>query len=119
MLSVDIRLHSRNLSQVVQVGAASANTARRHSLQSVSTNRAHVSHSIQSVQVSSMEAGAALGGLILPLADVPNTFLAGGVLTVGACAVLLSGWLQRMPRSPPSRTGVNGRLVRSGPSSSA
>lgn len=34
-----------------------------------------------------MAPGAALGGLILPLADVPNTFLAGGLLmlTVGAC----------------------------------
>ncbi|MDQ0990086.1 putative MFS family arabinose efflux permease [Streptomyces sp. V3I7] len=34
-------------------------------------------------------AGAALGGLILPLADVRGTFLAGGLLTVGACVVLL------------------------------
>ncbi|MFJ1674342.1 MFS transporter [Streptomyces sp. NPDC088251] len=34
-------------------------------------------------------AGAALGGLVLPLADVRGTFLAGGLLTVGACAVLL------------------------------
>ena len=34
-------------------------------------------------------AGAALGGLILPLADVRGTFLTGGLLTVGACAVLL------------------------------
>ncbi|WP_020554292.1 hypothetical protein [Embleya scabrispora] len=36
-------------------------------------------------------AGAALGGLILPLADVRAAFLAGGLLTVGACAVLLAG----------------------------
>jgi predicted MFS family arabinose efflux permease len=38
-------------------------------------------------------AGAALGGLVLPLADVRGTFLAGGLLTVGACAVLLGGRL--------------------------
>ena len=36
-------------------------------------------------------AGAALGGLVLPLADVRGTFLAGGLLTLGACAVLLGG----------------------------
>lgn len=36
-------------------------------------------------------AGAALGGLILPLADVRGTFLTGGLLTLGACAVLLGG----------------------------
>ncbi|WP_310727933.1 MFS transporter [Streptomyces sp. N2A] len=42
-----------------------------------------------------MAAGAALGGLILPLAKVRDTFLAGGLLTVGACAVLLGGRLQR------------------------
>ncbi|MFD8549379.1 MFS transporter [Streptomyces sp. NPDC059649] len=40
-------------------------------------------------------AGAALGGLILPWADVRDTFLAGGLLTLGACAVLLGGRLQR------------------------
>ncbi|MFF8594589.1 MFS transporter [Streptomyces sp. NPDC015220] len=40
-------------------------------------------------------AGAALGGLILPLADVRDVFLAGGLLTVGACAVLLGGRSQR------------------------
>ncbi|MEV5680074.1 MFS transporter [Streptomyces sp. NPDC052069] len=34
-------------------------------------------------------AGAALGGLLLPLADVRGTFLAGGLLSVGGCAVLL------------------------------
>ncbi|MGR6920422.1 MFS transporter [[Actinomadura] parvosata] len=34
-------------------------------------------------------AGAALGGLILPLAGVRGTFLAGGLLTVASCAVLL------------------------------
>ncbi len=38
-------------------------------------------------------AGAALGGLILPLAGVRGTFLAGGLLTVGACTVLLVGRL--------------------------
>ncbi|MEU8787305.1 MFS transporter [Streptomyces sp. NPDC048637] len=37
--------------------------------------------------------GAALGGLILPLGDVRGTFLVGGLLTVGACAVLLGGRL--------------------------
>ncbi|XWT43109.1 MFS transporter [Streptomyces noursei] len=36
-------------------------------------------------------AGAALGGLILPLADVRDTFLAGGLLTAAACAVLFGG----------------------------
>ncbi|WP_443042086.1 hypothetical protein [Streptomyces sp. B21-105] len=39
--------------------------------------------------------GAALGGLILPLADVRGTFLAGGLLTVGGCTVLLAGRLLR------------------------
>ncbi|MEV7977860.1 MFS transporter [Streptomyces sp. NPDC086519] len=34
-------------------------------------------------------AGAALGGLILSLAGVRGTFLAGGLLSAGACAVLL------------------------------
>ncbi|MCX4885555.1 MFS transporter [Streptomyces sp. NBC_00847] len=38
-------------------------------------------------------AGAALGGLVLPLAGVRGTFLAGGLLTVGACAVLVGGRL--------------------------
>ncbi|NYF38215.1 putative MFS family arabinose efflux permease [Streptosporangium sandarakinum] len=38
-------------------------------------------------------AGAALGGLILPLAGVRGTFLAGGLLTVGSRAVLLGGRL--------------------------
>ncbi|MER5281609.1 MFS transporter [Streptomyces sp. NPDC002809] len=38
-------------------------------------------------------AGAALGGLILTLADVRAAFLAGGLLTVGACVVLLVGRL--------------------------
>ncbi len=40
-------------------------------------------------------AGAALGGLVLSLADVRGTFLAGGLLTIGACAVLLGGRLRR------------------------
>jgi len=50
-------------------------------------------------------AGAALGGLVLPLADVRGAFLAGGLLTVGACAVLLGGRLRRhRPESaPPDR----------------
>ncbi|MDG9717251.1 MFS transporter [Streptomyces sp. DH24] len=38
-------------------------------------------------------AGAVLGGLVLRLADVRGTFLSGGLLTVGACAVLLGGRL--------------------------
>jgi hypothetical protein len=38
-------------------------------------------------------AGAALGGLVPPLVDVQGTFLASGLLTVGACAVLLGGRL--------------------------
>lgn len=38
-------------------------------------------------------AGAALGGLVLRLADVRGTFLAGGLLTVGACAVLMGTWV--------------------------
>ncbi|POX61802.1 MFS transporter [Streptomyces sp. Ru62] len=36
-------------------------------------------------------AGAALGGLVLPFAGVRGAFLAGGLLTAGACAVLLVG----------------------------
>ncbi|MEV5431976.1 MFS transporter [Streptomyces sp. NPDC052701] len=44
-------------------------------------------------------AGAALGGLVLPLAGVRGAFLLGGLLTVGACAVLLGG---RLP--PRART---------------
>ncbi|WP_328891987.1 MFS transporter [Streptomyces sp. NBC_00316] len=40
-------------------------------------------------------AGAALGGLVLPLAGVRGTFLVGGLLTAGACAVLLGGRLLR------------------------
>ncbi|MGW2595475.1 MFS transporter [Streptomyces sp. NPDC001515] len=35
-------------------------------------------------------AGAALGGLILPLSGVRDTFLAGGLLTAGGCVVLLA-----------------------------
>jgi hypothetical protein len=41
-------------------------------------------------------AGAALGALAVPLAGVRGAFLAGGLLTVGACAVLLGGRL--LPR---------------------
>ncbi|WKE74006.1 MFS transporter [Streptomyces sp. WP-1] len=43
-------------------------------------------------------AGAALGALILPLAGVRGTFLAGGLLTAGACAVLLAGAAGRARR---------------------
>lgn len=42
-----------------------------------------------------MAAGAALGGLILHLADVRGVFLLGGLLTAAACVVLLIGWLLR------------------------
>ncbi|MFI6792108.1 MFS transporter [Nonomuraea sp. NPDC050383] len=38
-------------------------------------------------------AGAALGALLLPLAEVRGTFLAGGLLTIGSCAVVLGGRL--------------------------
>ncbi|MFE4967103.1 MFS transporter [Streptomyces sp. NPDC056660] len=44
-------------------------------------------------------AGAALGGLILPPAGVRAVFLAGGLLTAGACAVLLEGRLPRAGRA--------------------
>lgn len=47
-------------------------------------------------------AGAALGGLLLPLGGVRDTFLAGGLLTAGACAVLLGGRLPRPGRDAPS-----------------
>ncbi|MDQ0604492.1 putative MFS family arabinose efflux permease [Streptomyces canus] len=40
-------------------------------------------------------AGAALGGLILSLADVRAAILAGGLLTVVACTVLLVGGCMR------------------------
>ncbi|MFB8119268.1 MULTISPECIES: MFS transporter [unclassified Streptomyces] len=42
-------------------------------------------------------AGAAIGGLVLPLADVRGTFLVGGLLSSAACAVLLAG---RTPARP-------------------
>ncbi|MFD4561443.1 MFS transporter [Streptomyces sp. NPDC058469] len=47
-------------------------------------------------------AGAALGGLVLRLADVRGTFLTGGLLTVGACAVLLGA---RVLRCGPTSAG--------------
>jgi predicted MFS family arabinose efflux permease len=48
--------------------------------------------------------GAALGGLILPLAGVRGTFLAGALLTAGGCAVLLAErLLPRGPRAAPRR----------------
>ncbi|WP_336216927.1 MFS transporter [Nonomuraea sp. LPB2021202275-12-8] len=49
-------------------------------------------------------AGAALGALVLPLADVRGAFLAGGLLTVGSCAVLLGGRLLRGRRRPERST---------------
>ncbi|HET9382907.1 MAG TPA: MFS transporter [Streptomyces sp.] len=42
-------------------------------------------------------AGAALGGLVLPHAGVRGAFLAGGLLTASACAVLLGGRLLGRP----------------------
>ncbi|MEU5310475.1 MFS transporter [Streptomyces sp. NPDC021562] len=47
-------------------------------------------------------AGAAIGALVLSLADVRGVFLTGGLLTVGACAVLLGGRLR--PASPLQRS---------------
>ncbi|WP_312888773.1 MFS transporter [Nonomuraea rhodomycinica] len=45
-------------------------------------------------------AGAALGALVLSLAEVRGTFLAGGLLTAGSCVVLLGGRLLRGRRRP-------------------
>ncbi|MYT28239.1 MULTISPECIES: MFS transporter [unclassified Streptomyces] len=45
-------------------------------------------------------AGAALGALILTLADVRSTFLTGSLLTVGACVVLLCERLLPYGRTP-------------------
>ncbi|MFF9090590.1 MFS transporter [Streptomyces sp. NPDC014991] len=42
--------------------------------------------------------GAMLGALVLSLADVRGTFLAGGLLTAGACAVLSYAGLRRISR---------------------
>ncbi|MEU9449100.1 MFS transporter [Streptomyces sp. NPDC048277] len=41
--------------------------------------------------------GAALGGLVLPSAGARGAFLAGGLLTAGACAVLLGNGRTRQP----------------------
>ncbi|MEU2062718.1 MFS transporter [Streptomyces sp. NPDC013455] len=52
-------------------------------------------------------AGAALGGLILSLAGVRGAFLAGGLLTGGACAVLLGERLSRARvRGPRGSSGT-------------
>ncbi|MFF9094129.1 MFS transporter [Streptomyces sp. NPDC014802] len=50
-------------------------------------------------------AGAALGAVVLPAAGVRGTFLAGGLMTVAACAVLLTGRLlpDRAVRKPSPR----------------
>jgi predicted MFS family arabinose efflux permease len=48
-------------------------------------------------------AGAALGGLVLALAGVRGAFLAGGLMTVAACAVLLGG------RQPPGSVATKPR----------
>ncbi len=47
--------------------------------------------------------GAALGELVLPLTDVRGTFLVGGLLTLGACAVSLGGRL--LPGLAQARAG--------------
>ncbi|ALV37798.1 sugar transporter [Streptomyces sp. CdTB01] len=47
-------------------------------------------------------AGAALGGLILPLAGVRATFLTGGLTTAAACGVLLG---ERLLRGGPTPAG--------------
>ncbi|MDX3434213.1 MFS transporter [Streptomyces sp. ME01-18a] len=52
-------------------------------------------------------AGAALGGLVLSVGDVRGTFLTGGLLTVGSCAVLLGGRLLRPRPGPPGCEGQN------------
>ncbi|MEO3872020.1 MFS transporter [Nonomuraea sp. B12E4] len=49
-------------------------------------------------------AGAAAGALVLPLAGVRGAFLAGGLLTVGSCAVLLGGRLLPGRRRPAGST---------------
>ncbi|MEU3522669.1 MFS transporter [Streptomyces sp. NPDC038707] len=54
-------------------------------------------------------AGAALGALILPQAGPRGVFLAGGLLTAGACAVLLGGRLPGRRRWPGGRTGAASR----------
>ncbi|WP_405700721.1 MFS transporter [Streptomyces sp. NBC_01383] len=51
-------------------------------------------------------AGAALGGLVLALSDVRSTFLMGGLLTVAACAVLLSERLLPGGAAEKPRTGA-------------
>ncbi|MFJ9243439.1 MFS transporter [Streptomyces sp. NPDC101776] len=51
-------------------------------------------------------AGAALGGLVLRLAGVRGTFLAGGLLTVGACAVLFGARVLCRGASPAGRSHV-------------
>ncbi|WP_327407398.1 MFS transporter [Streptomyces sp. NBC_01288] len=51
-------------------------------------------------------AGAALGGLVLRVADVRGTFLAGGLLTVGACAVLVGAWVLGFGTTSVGQRGV-------------
>ncbi|MFG2960215.1 MFS transporter [Streptomyces sp. NPDC048291] len=58
-------------------------------------------------------AGAALGGLILALADVRVAFLAGGLLTVGAGVVLAGGWRWRRRPAPDLPGPPNGRVAAS------
>ncbi|WP_406229267.1 MFS transporter [Streptomyces anthocyanicus] len=60
-------------------------------------------------------AGAGLGGLVLPLAGVRGTFLAGGLLTVGSSAVLLGGWLLRHRDRRPLQGGSTSRKTLPGP----
>lgn len=47
--------------------------------------------------------GRVVGALVLPLTGVRGTFLAGGLLTVGSCAVLLGGRLLCGYRQTPER----------------
>ncbi|MFI6207198.1 MFS transporter [Streptomyces sp. NPDC051041] len=49
-------------------------------------------------------AGSALGGLVLPLADVRGIFLVGGLLSMGSCALLLGGRLL-LPQRKSSTSG--------------
>ncbi|AEY93589.1 putative transporter [Streptomyces hygroscopicus subsp. jinggangensis 5008] len=54
-------------------------------------------------------AGAALGGLILPLAGARGAFLAGGLLTAGACAVLLVGGRLSRGVGAEAKTGAEAK----------
>ncbi|MEV6486318.1 hypothetical protein [Streptomyces sp. NPDC051576] len=49
---------------------------------------------------AAIAAGAALGGLVLPLAGAQSTFLTGGLVTVAACVVLLGERVSRRGPTP-------------------